>query len=220
MVIGILTGQIAPTYDAIRSFTMGCRPFALSNRGIVGLSSRLGAMVVAVIMFAGCSSDSGGSASPESTSLTSSPSPVVGTSRPPSPSPSPAPVPTPLPTSAYPPLAGFGEVHDIGKVVGISDGPDGTVLSLDRSKYVLCTPQSGDAETCLDGYRIDDVEGGTLDYVVTPTVRVVLPVRPEEYETGDLADLREFVAARPSSLMILRLDAGGRVMAVGQPWLP
>ena len=126
-------------------------------------------------------------------------------------------------------------MHDIGSVVGISDNAGGTVLSLDRLAYVLCTPLPDDplpddplpddplpddVESCLDGYRIDDVEAGTRDYVVTPTVRVTLSVQPEEYETGGLADLREFVAAHPSNLVVLQLDAAGHVIAVGQPWLP
>jgi hypothetical protein len=75
-------------------------------------------------------------------------------------------------------------------------------------------------EPCLDGYRIDDVEAGTREYPVAPTAQVTLSVRPEEYEAGDLADLRGFVATHPSALVILRLDAAGRVIAVGQPWLP
>lgn len=179
-------------------------------------------MFVAVVVVAGCSSDSGEGASSEST---------PSATRPPALSPSvatgttgtggqPSAAPTPLPSSAYPPLAGFGEVHDIGSVVGISDSAGGTVLSFDRSAYVLCTPSPGDAESCLDGYRIDDVEATTRDYVVTPTVKVTLWVQPEEYETGDLTDLREFVATHPSTLVILQLDAAGRVIAVGQPWLP
>jgi hypothetical protein len=172
-------------------------------------------MLVAVVVLAGCSGDAGGAASSGSTPSIPSPSVAIGTSGPPSPAP------TPLPSSAYPPLAGFGEVHDIGAAVGIADD-GGTVLRLDRKAYVHCIPQSDEPQPCLDGYRIDDVEAGTREYAVTPTVRVTLSVsgRPEEYETGGLADLREFVAAHPSALMILRLDAAGRVVAVGQPWLP
>ncbi|WP_018505727.1 hypothetical protein [Parafrankia discariae] len=196
---------------------MGCR-------GILGLSGRLGALVVAVIVFAGCSGDSGGSTALESTVQALTPSPAAGAGGPPPAAPTAAAVPgsapTPLPSSAYPPLAGFGEVHDLGKIVGLSDGPDGTVLSLDRLAYVHCTPRAGEAESCLDGYRIDDVAGARQNYAVTPTVRVVRWVQPEQYETGDLADLREFVATRPSHLVLLRLDAGGHVIAVGQPWLP
>lgn len=111
-------------------------------------------------------------------------------------------------------------MHDIGSVARISDDAGGTVLRLNRLAYVHCTPQPGDGDSCLDGYRIDDVETGTHDYVVTPTVKVTLSIQPEKYETGDLADLRKFAAAHPSTLMILRLDAAGRVIAVGQPWLP
>jgi hypothetical protein len=184
--------------------------FAVRYHGIGTLSSWLGAMLGTVVVLAGCSSDSGGTASADSPRSTPSPSVAIGASG------STSPAPRPLASSAHPPLAGFGEVHDIGSVVGIA----GDVLRLDRKAYVRCTPQPADADPCLDGYRINDVETGTREYVVTPTARVTLSVQPEEYETGDLADLREFVTTHPSNLMILRLDAMGRVTAVGQPWLP
>jgi hypothetical protein len=178
------------------------------------LSSWLGAMLGTVVVLAGCASDSGGTTSADSPRSTPSPAVAIGASG------SASPAPRPLPRSAYPPLAGFGEVHDIGTVVGVVGDADGAVLRLDRKAYVLCTPQSTDVDPCLDGYRINDVETGIREYVVTPTPRVTLSVQPEGYETGGLADLREFVATHPSNLMILRLDAAGRVTAVGQPWLP
>ena len=174
-------------------------------------------MLVAVVVFVGCSGDPGGAASSGSHPSSPNPSVAIGASGPPSPAP------TPLPSSAYPPLAGFGEVHDIGTIVGITDDGGGTVLRLDRKAFVHCIPRGPEGvERCLDGYRIDDVEAGTREYVVTPTARVTLPVRsagPWEYEAGDLEDLREFVATHPSNLVILQLDAAGRVIAVGQPWL-
>ncbi|MDT3446154.1 MULTISPECIES: hypothetical protein [unclassified Pseudofrankia] len=124
---------------------------------------------------------------------------------------------SPLPRDAHPPLSGFGEVHDLGTVVGV----DGTALRLDRKAYVLCTPEPGDdTGTCLDGYRIDDVEAEIREYQLATTVRFTFSVGPEEYETGDLADLRERVASAPNHLMMLQLDTVGRVIAVGEPWLP
>ncbi|WP_007509802.1 MULTISPECIES: hypothetical protein [Pseudofrankia] len=124
---------------------------------------------------------------------------------------------SPLPRDAHPPLAGFGEVHDLGTVASV----DGTVLRLDPKAYVHCAPQAGDdTGTCLDGYRIDDVGTQTREYVLAPTVRVTYSVGPEEYETGDLTDLRKLIASAPDKLMMLQLDAAGLVTAVGQPWLP
>nr|MDT0665471.1 hypothetical protein [Micromonospora sp. DSM 115978] len=86
--------------------------------------------------------------------------------------------------------------------------------------YVHCVPVAEDPQPCLDGYRIDDVEPGNRDYVVAETVTFTYSVGPEMYETGDLDDLREFVAAHPSNLTMLQLDATGTVVAVGEPWLP
>ena len=174
-------------------------------------------MLVAFVVFAGCSSDAGGG-----TGEAVSPSvPIRSASTEPTPSASvvtgPDGPPLPLPRSAHPPLAGFGEVHDIGTVVDIIGD---SALHFDRKAYVHCIPEADDADPCLDGYRIDDVEPETREYALASTVRVTLSVQPEEYETGDLVDLREFVAANPSNLVILQFDAEGQVIAVGQPWLP
>ncbi|WP_241834552.1 hypothetical protein [Pseudofrankia asymbiotica] len=118
---------------------------------------------------------------------------------------------------AHPPLAGFGEVHDLGTVVSI----DGTTLRLDPKAYVHCTPVFGDSTgPCLDGYRIDDLGAEIREYQLTPTVRFTFSVAPEKYETGDLTDLRNFAASTPGKLVMLQSDASARVIAVGQPWLP
>lgn len=180
-------------------------------------------MLVACAAFAGCSDDADGGAS--SDPLASRPSSSVATAGGET-SPSPSLLstatqpPTAMPRTAYPPLSGFGEVHDFGSVAAITDSAGGTVLTLDRLEYIHCTPRSGELEDCLDGYRIEPVEGGRRDYAVAPTVKVTLVVEPETYRTGDLADLREFVAGRPSNLMLLQLDPAGRVVAAGQPWVP
>ncbi|WP_232295008.1 hypothetical protein [Parafrankia sp. EUN1f] len=143
----------------------------------------------------------------------------------PPPSPSQAPQalpPSPLPTTAYPPLPGFGTAHDFGSVTAVSgtDAAGGATLTLDRLAYIHCTPQPNQLEECLDGYRVEPVDGGRRQYPVASTVKVTLVVQPEMYRDGTLADLRTFVADRPSNLMLLRLDEAGRVVAVGQPWVP
>lgn len=122
---------------------------------------------------------------------------------------------------AYPPLAGFGEVHALGNAVRISDGTTGTVvLSLDPIEYILCPLRTGDPDPCLDGYRTRTIEGARQHYAVTPNVEVTLITDPEMYRTGGLADLRNLVATNPSNMVILQLAPSGRVIAVGQPWLP
>ncbi|WP_235498025.1 MULTISPECIES: hypothetical protein [unclassified Frankia] len=130
--------------------------------------------------------------------------------------------PSPLPTTAYPPLPGFGTAHDFGSVTAVSgtDAAGGATLTLDRLAYIHCTPQPNQLEECLDGYRVEPVDAGRRQYPVASTVKVTLVVQPEMYRDGTLADLRTFVAERPSNLMLLRLDEAGRVVAVGQPWVP
>ncbi|MEX5634280.1 hypothetical protein [Parafrankia sp. FMc2] len=180
-------------------------------------------MVVALVAAAGCSSETGTGATPVAPPITTtaavgpstSPSASAGTNIPP-----PTAAPTPMPSAAYPPLSGFGEVHELGSAVAISDAATGTVLSLDRLEYITCPLRAGDPDPCLDGYRTRIIEGERRDFVVAPEVRFTYWEQPEVYLTGGLAKLREFITSQPSIMVLLQLDPTGRVIAVGQPFLP
>ncbi|MCK9902881.1 hypothetical protein MXD63_22785 [Frankia sp. Cpl3] len=202
----------------------------MGHRRIPGLSVRLSplavaaGMVVALAAAAGCSSNPDTGATPVAPPITTtavavgpstSPPAGAGTNIPP-----PTAAPTPMPSAAYPPLSGFGAVHELGSAVAISDAAAGTVLSLDRIEYITCPLQAGDPDPCLDGYRTRIIEGERRDFVVAPEVRFTYWEQPEIYLTGGLAKLREFVANAPSNMVLLQLDQAGRVIAVGQPFLP
>lgn len=206
----------------LQSLTVG-------HRRVSGLSVRLSplavaaGMVVALVAAAGCSSETGTGATPVAPPITTtaavgpstSPSASAGTNIPP-----PTAAPTPMPSAAYPPLSGFGEVHELGSAVAISDAATGTVLSLDRLEYITCPLRAGDPDPCLDGYRTRIIEGERRDFVVAPEVRFTYWEQPEVYLTGGLAKLREFITSQPSIMVLLQLDPTGRVIAVGQPFLP
>src|SRR4051812_40995541 len=98
MVVGIRTELIRRIRPALHSLIMGHRSLPVDCRGILGLSGRLGALVVAVIVFANCSGDSAGSTTPGSTVQPLTPSPAAGAGGPPSTAPSAAPVPVSVPT--------------------------------------------------------------------------------------------------------------------------
>lgn len=199
---------------------------AVDHPGIPAPPVRLGplavtAALVVALAAAGCAGDPDVGAAPASPASTAAPAsttaPAAGARANIAP---PTAAPAPMPTAAYPPLSRFGEVHELGHAVAVTDGAAGTVLSLDRIEYTTCPLRADDPDPCLDGYRTRTIEGERRDFVVAPEVRFTYWDEPEIYLTGGLAKLREFVASHPSNMVLLQLDPAGRVIAVGQPFLP